>query len=437
LEPENVLMHGVTNVWTKPFRVAAQIAVALLVIMVATGSSMAIAAQDKPAERAVPMGALVIIGGALRTDNAAVWERVVQLAGGKGAKIAVLPTAASNPDKSGAQTVESLNRYGADAFVVPIAPRYKDSDSVKAANDPALAAKVRAATGVYFTGGDQSRITQVLVGADGKLTPVLEAIWQVYRSGGVIAGTSAGAAVMSSTMFYEPPEVLDVLKQGVAGDKVLAPGLGFIGPDVFVDQHLLMRGRFARMLPAMLAKGYKTGLGVDENTAMVVKGGEMEVVGASGVLLVNLSQASQDASRIGFNVKNAKISYLERGDKITLATRQVTAAKAKSGDETINPNTTDFKSRSTDRRFYPAMLGRMTLVELMTHFIDNAQQEVIGLAFDQHSKEPQHGFEFKFRKGPDTVGYATGQFGGNDVTVVNLYLDVQPIEMAQPLYRSR
>ncbi|MFM2399673.1 MAG: hypothetical protein RL341_1830, partial [Pseudomonadota bacterium] len=260
-------MHGVPDVWTRPFCIAARIAWTVLLTM---GSSMAIAAQEKSAEGSAPKGALIIIGGALRTDNAAVWERVVQLAGGKGAKIAVLPTAASNPDKSGAQTVESLNRYGADAFVVPIAPRYKDGDAVKAAHDPALAAKVRAATGVYFTGGDQGRITQVLVGADGKHTPVLDAIWHVYRSGGVIAGTSAGAAIMSSTMFYEPPEVLDVLKQGVAGDKVLAPGLGFIGPDVFVDQHLLMRGRFARMLPAMLAKGYKTGLGVDENTAMVV-----------------------------------------------------------------------------------------------------------------------------------------------------------------------
>ncbi|MFM2398993.1 MAG: hypothetical protein RL341_1150, partial [Pseudomonadota bacterium] len=130
-------------------------------------------------------------------------------------------------------------------------------------------------------------------------------------------------------------------------------------------------------------------------------------------------------------------SYLERGDKLNLATRQVTAAKAKLDDEVIRPNAANFKPRSSDTRFYPAVLGRMTLVELMTHFIDNAQPEVIGLAFDQRSAQPQQGFEFKFRKGPDTVGYATGQFGGNDVTVVNLYLDVQPIEMAQPLYRTK
>jgi hypothetical protein len=93
--------------------------------------SVAASAADGASE-----GALVIIGGALRTDNAAVWARVVALAGGKGAKIAVFPTAAANPDKSGRQTAEVLNRYGAQAFVVPIAPRLKDSDAVKAANDP-------------------------------------------------------------------------------------------------------------------------------------------------------------------------------------------------------------------------------------------------------------------------------------------------------------
>jgi cyanophycinase len=423
-------MHGVADVWFKWVRAVAAIALAACAAM---SSDMAVAAES-----AATKGVLVIAGGALRTDNAAVWERIVQLAGGKGAKIAVLPTAAGNPEKSGQQTVEILNRYGAQAFMVPVAPRLQNTDAQKAAHDPTLAAQVQGATGVFFTGGEQARITQSLLTAEGARTPVLQAVWQVFRSGGVIAGSSAGAAIMSSTMFYEPPEVLDVLKQGVQGlrgSKDIAPGLGFIDPDVFIDQHLLMRGRFARMLPAMLAKGYTTGLGVDENTALVVKAGEAEVIGASGVLMIDLSQATHDASTPAFNVKNAKLSYLERGDKITLATRQVTPAQAKREDEVINPNAADFKPRSTDARFYPAILGRLTLVELMTHFIDNAEKEVIGLAFG--GAQDARGFEFKFRKGPDTRGYATGQFGGNDVTVVNLYLDVAPVQMAQPIYRSK
>jgi cyanophycinase len=100
---------------------------------------------------------------------------------------------------------------------------------------------------------------------------VLDALWDMYRRGGVIAGTSAGAAIMSSTMFGRPRAVLATLKLGVTDGKEITSGLGFIGEDVFVDQHLLVRGRFARMLPAMLAKGYKLGLGIDEDTAMVVR----------------------------------------------------------------------------------------------------------------------------------------------------------------------
>ena len=103
-----------------------------------------------------PKGSLVIIGGGLRANNAEVWERIVALAGGKGARIAVLPTAAENPAKEAELTVAALKRYGVRAFVVPVAPRLAGKDDVasarKAADDPALAAAVRKAGGVFFTG---------------------------------------------------------------------------------------------------------------------------------------------------------------------------------------------------------------------------------------------------------------------------------------------
>lgn len=72
-----------------------------------------------PASAPAAKGSLVIIGGALRPDNSAVWERVVQLAGGKGARIAVFASASANPEKAGAALVERLNKYGADAFSFP------------------------------------------------------------------------------------------------------------------------------------------------------------------------------------------------------------------------------------------------------------------------------------------------------------------------------
>src|SRR5690349_14691360 len=83
-------------------------------------------------------GSLVIAGGALRADNAQVWTRIVELAGGRGARIAVFPTAAGNPNSSGAHAVSFLNRYGARAFVVPISPRLAGTDARRAADDPKL-----------------------------------------------------------------------------------------------------------------------------------------------------------------------------------------------------------------------------------------------------------------------------------------------------------
>ena len=240
-------------------------------------------ATQAVAAPAAGKGSLVIIGGGLRSDNGPVWERIVELAGGKGARIAVFPSASGSPEKSAQANVERLRRYGAQAFAVPVAVKLAGSNYQSAADDPVLAQAVRTAGGAFFAGGDQGRITQALKRADGSNTQVLDALWDMYKRGGVIAGTSAGAAIMSSTMFYNAKSVLSTLKLGVAEGSEIAPGLGFIGDDVFIDQHLLVRGRFARMLPAMLKKSYKLGLGIDEDTAVVGRSGAWQVHGRGRV----------------------------------------------------------------------------------------------------------------------------------------------------------
>jgi len=201
---------------------------------------------------APPAGNLVIIGGGLRADNAEVWQRIVLLAGGKGARIGVFGSASINPENAAQNTVNKLNQYGAQAFFIPLGVTLPNSDYRKAAEDPEVVALIHSATGIYFTGGDQARITKALVRQDGTRTAALEAVWDVYRDGGVVAGSSAGAAIMSTTMFYDAKSTLDMLKQGVTDGNEIAPGLGFVGDDVFIDQHLLVRGRFARMNPEML-----------------------------------------------------------------------------------------------------------------------------------------------------------------------------------------
>ncbi|MFZ6870641.1 cyanophycinase [Undibacterium sp. Di27W] len=375
-------------------------------------------------------GSLVIIGGALRADNAVVWQRIVQQAGGKGAKIAVIPAAAGNPEKSGGFAVESLNQNGAQAFLIPLSvkhPQFKPEDIV---NDAAWLDKLKDASGVFFTGGDQGRIVQALVKPDGGKTAMLEAIWALYQRGGVIAGSSAGAAIMSTTMFYDAKPVLPTLKLGVTDGKEIAAGLGFIGPDVFIDQHLIIRGRFARMLPVMLKKNYKLGLGVDENTAMVVSNQtEVEVIGYKGAILFDLSQATTDGSQKNFNISNARISYLDRGDRFNLRTRTLTPSPEKLQNK-LNLSQADHAGQ----RFYPDILANTVVTDLMFHLIDGKQERAIGLAFGMDA-QPELGFEFSFSKLAESQGYFSNASGAESYTVHNLRLDIRPVSMNLPLYK--
>jgi len=403
------------------------VALLMLTLLLAPGSVQAAAAPDAK-------GSLVIIGGALRADNAQVWQRIVGLAGGPGARIAVIPAAAANPQQSGNRLVQTLGEHGSAAFLLPLAPRLP-GDVHQAANDPLLAAAVRSAGGAYFSGGDQGRITHALRNPDGSNTLVLDALWDLYRRGGVIAGSSAGAAIMSSTMFYDAKPVLATLQLGVEDGRDIAPGLGFIGDDVFIDQHLLVRGRFARMLPVMLKKGYRLGLGIDENTAAVIgPGRDVEVIGYKGALLLELSRASVDSSQAGFNVANAAISYLDSGDRFNLASGVLTPSADKAGGK-LDAARPAHPTRPAPL-FCADILGNSAVTDLMAKLIDSDQDQAIGLAFggpQQGAAKP--GFEFRFSRGVHSVGYASAT--AESSSVYRLRLDVRPIDLGWPAYPYR
>ncbi|HEY0061511.1 MAG TPA: cyanophycinase [Telluria sp.] len=383
-----------------------------------------------PTASTAPKGTLVIIGGGLRGENEPVWERIVELAGGKGARIAVFGTASASPERAARLDAERLNFYGADAFVVPVAVRLKGTDYRAAANDPVLAAQVSSAAGAYFVGGDQARITEALRKPDGSSTLMLDALWDMYRRGGVIAGTSAGAAIMSKTMFYNVSSVLSTLKRGVADGMELAPGIGFIGDDVFVDQHLLVRGRFARMLPAMMAKGYKLGLGIDENTAMIIHPNrDVEVLGYKGALLIDLNSATSVPG--DFNVTNARLSYLDNGDRFNIAKQTFTPSPDKLGGK-FDPARPYYKGPL----FTADILGHTTIVDLMTKLIDSDQPDAIGIAFGSpRDLQADLGFEFRLSRISDSVGYASAV--ADAYSVYNIRLDIRPIKIQQPFYQYK
>ena len=371
-------------------------------------------------------GSLVIVGGALRADNAAVWQRIVDLAGGKGARIAVVPAAAGNPTGSGGRVVQHLNQYGAQAFLLPVSPRLPGDVHV-AANDPANVAAIDQSGGVYFIGGDQARITASLRNADGANSKVLDAIWRLYHRGGVVSGASAGAAIMSSTMFDNAGTTLALLQNGVRDGNELAPGLGFIGKDVFVDQHLIIRGRFARMLPAMLKKSYKRGLGIDENTAVVVSPHrDAEVIGYKGAIWFDLAQATTDPALGAFNISNASISYLDHGDRINLDTGVMTPSSDK-----IDGKVKADQTGNEPPLFSADILGNTTLVDLMMQLVDSSRPQATGLAFGGPGANPAlPGFSFVLRRTRATEGYESAT--SEAYSVYRMRLDITPVKVSWP-----
>jgi cyanophycinase len=399
------------------------------------GARAAVSREVKVGEPA--KGYAVIVGGALKADNDEVWGRMVALAGGKGSRWVVFGTASESPDKAGRRAAELLEKRGAVAEPMPVAPQLKWVDLDKAVRDPQLLDLVRGADGIFFTGGAQERIVDTFK-PGGHNTPMLNVIWEVYRRGGVVAGTSAGAAIMSSIMFRDAPSVLAVMKGQLRDGKEIDHGLGFVGPNLFVDQHFLKRGRFGRMIPLMLAKGYKLGLGIDENSAAVVQGDMVEVIGGKGALMIDLNDVKTDPKLDVLNVAGARLTYLDRGDRFDLGLRRMEPSERKQRGQMLDPNAPGYKPEYTTDPFYIDMLGDSTVANAMGFLIDSNRTEVRGMSFDPRvpGGDPlgDLGFSFRLYKGKDSLGWYSDESGGDEYSVANLYLDITPVRISRPLF---
>ncbi|MCY2964654.1 MAG: cyanophycinase [Planctomycetota bacterium] len=402
-------------------------------------------APESPSRTPDPQGTLVIVGGGLRFDNVDVWSRIVKsahdyaVATGESKeirpRIAVFPTAAYYPQVSGSRSIAALNKYGADAFLVPIAIQNAPVDVHEAVRDPAVVAQIRSAHGVFFTGGQQARIMQALLTSEGEQTPALRAVWHVYNAGGVIAGTSAGAAVMSQIMCRSVESQLRVLEQGITLGKETAPGLGFLDAKWFVDQHFIIRGRFARALVVTQHHQVPHGLGIDENTALVVQGDQTEIVGYRGAIFLDLSKSAGDPKAVGFFVKNARVSYLDRGDILNMRTLELTPAPEKQTETVIDPSSSNFQPEGEDALFTTEILSNSTLLDMMRRLLHNKHREATGLAFDASAARngPVPAFEFRMTLDNDTRAWPPGT--GEDYTISNVRLDVRRVEFAGLSYK--
>ena len=374
-------------------------------------------------------GYIVPIGGALRYDNHEVWSRLVSLAGGTQARFVVLAMASETPEASAERIVAALRAHGAQADYLPLVV-----SPAAASGTGHAVAQVDAASGVFFAGGAQERITATLQ-ADGRASPVLEAIWRLMRRGGVVAGTSAGAAVMSEVMFRDAQDVLPVMRGRLRWGQEIDRGLGFVGPDLFIDQHFLRRGRIGRMLPLMQARGIPLGLGVEEDSAAVIHAGQVEVIGNGGVLLADLSLANSAGGDDAFGIRGVRLTYLESGDRIDLASGRLTPAPDKARGQALDPGLSGYSPYHHGGAFYPDMLGDGTVATAMARLLDSKADEVRGLAFEPGpAPEQALGFEFRLYKGEGTRGWLATSRGSERYTLSQVYLDILPIRLSQPLY---
>jgi cyanophycinase len=229
--------------------------------------------------RRVSQGPVMPIGGAEETaPGGEVLERFIDLAGGKNARIAIIPTASDDPQRSGegyAKLFRELGTKKADWLRV---------EQRADANSEEALALLREATGIYISGGDQARLVRLLVG-----TLVMECIRMRNADGVVVAGTSAGASILSALMMAGGTGIGDNTNGAAArkGMVDVVAGFGLL-QDIIVDQHFSQRGRMGRLLSVFAGTPGLVGIGLDEDTAVLIdREGTLEVLGSNMVTIID------------------------------------------------------------------------------------------------------------------------------------------------------
>lgn len=259
-------------------------------------------------------GKLVIIGGAEdKYGDSRILEEVVDIVGGEDSRLGIITTATEHPQEVGEEYRDVFYRLGVkDVDVIDISNRDE-------ANMEENADRLRKATGFFFTGGDQLRITSILGG-----TLAYEALYDSFMDGTPVVGTSAGASVMSSTMIVE----------GNSNDAArkctlkMAPGLNLMD-GVIIDQHFDQRGRLGRLLCGVAENPGTLGIGIDEDTAIVVYPDDrFEVIGTNAVTVVDgktikSSNVSESQPNEILSIANASLHVLSRGYGFDFRQREV------------------------------------------------------------------------------------------------------------------
>lgn len=269
-------------------------------------SALLIAVPEPPCE-AQTRGTLYIVGGGPQPDR--LVQEFVDLAGGRGrARIVVFAMASASGLEGGEEKAQDLRALGAEARNLWITRDQAMTDSVARLLD--------GVTGVWFGGGDQGRLADVLRG-----TPTERAIHARYAAGAVIGGTSAGAAVMSAVMLTGDerrpggarPDSSIVWGTLERDNVVVTEGFALL-TNAIIDQHFMRRRRYGRLLSLVIERAPHLGAGIDESTALVVRpDGRWVVRGASSVIIFDARSAARDASGVLLQTRDVRTHLLTEG----------------------------------------------------------------------------------------------------------------------------
>ena len=283
-----------------------------------------------------PKGKLIAIGGAENKGqepegghNAKVFvrstfiedgilRRVVNEAGGPGARIALITAASSIPEEVAANYTEAFGKLGVnDLDVLEI----RDRQDVK----PDMVKRLAKANAVMMSGGNQLRLTTIFGG-----TAFLELMKRRYleEPGFTIAGTSAGAMCMSSTMIYQGHSASGLIKGGVK----MTTGAGLI-QDVIIDSHFVERGRFSRLTQAVAGNPNSIGIGLGEDTGVVITNGDMlETIGSGQVMIFDGHEITYSDFAVveegePFSIEGMRVHIISKGHSYSVSQRMFTAVK--------------------------------------------------------------------------------------------------------------
>lgn len=255
-------------------------------------------------------GPLLIIGGHEdKEGDRAILKTLASLL--NGGKLVIATIASKEPEGYFDSYREAFSGLGLSDMVELYVQERSDS------SDQAALSILDNAAGVFFSGGDQLRISSQI--GD---TPIEKRILEIHANGGVIAGTSAGASVMSETMLVKGPGQ----ESYRIGEVHMAPGLGLIR-DVIIDQHFAERGRYGRLMGAVAHNPRLLGVGIDEDTALMVRGGTGEVLGAGAVYIFDGAEATHSnvaeaRAECALSIHDVRMHVLSSGDAYDFSTRR-------------------------------------------------------------------------------------------------------------------